>query len=249
MPIKAIIISEKSEGVAILHSFENENAVILKILGEASSIADGVALTDTQRPDLIFLDGRIDGVAFFGQLSKLDFILPKVIMFSGNPCDAVRGFQFNAVDFLLMPIDFNMLMMAMYKVIKRIEMERSLQHQNVGKISRENLNIAKGFVAVSSLDKIELLPMAEILFCKSDGKYTIFNLSDGRKIMSCRNLGEYSKILDENCFFRVHHSYIVNLLHIKQIVKKDGYFCEFINGLTVPVATRRQEDFQRFMKL
>ncbi|MDI1255591.1 MAG: LytTR family DNA-binding domain-containing protein [Flavobacterium sp.] len=249
MPINALIVTEDSSGVVMLRKFEAENAVILKILGEANGANEGAALTSLKRPDLIFLDGSVDATTFFSLLGKLDFNIPKIILISKEPCDAMKAFTYNAIDFILKPIEFNVLMMAMYKVIKRIEMERSLQNQNVEKISGHDLNIAKGFVAVSSLNKIELLPMADILFCKSDGKYTIFFLVGGKKVMSSRNLGEYSKILDYNYFFRVHHSYIVNLLHIVKIVKNEGYFCEFANGSNVPVATRRQEDFQRFMKL
>lgn len=248
MPINAVIVTEDSESIAMLKNFEKENAVILQITGEADGADEGVALADLKRPDLIFLDGKVDAAVFFDQLGKKDFNIPKVIVISTDYCDAVKAFAYNAVDFILKPAGFNVLMMAMYKVIKRIEMERSLQNQNVEKVSGSR-DSGKGFVAVSSLDKIELLQMSDILFCKSEGRYTVFYLSDGRKVTSSRNLGEYSKILDYNFFFRVHNSYIVNLSHIKQIVKKDGYFCEFADGFTVPVATRRQEEFQRFMKL
>ncbi|AWI26745.1 LytR/AlgR family response regulator transcription factor [Flavobacterium pallidum] len=248
MPINSIIVSKDSESIAMLRNFEKENAIILQITGVADGADEGVALTYLKRPDLIFLDGKVDTTLFFNQLGRKEFNIPKVIVISTDYYDAVKAFTYNAVDFILKPAGFNVIMMAMYKVIKRIEMERSLQNQNVEKVSRSS-DSAKGFVAVSSLDKIELLQMSDILFCKSDGRYTVFHLSDGRKVTSSRNLGEYSKILDDNFFFRVHNSYIVNLLHVKQIVKKDGYFCEFAAGLTVPVATRRQEEFQKFMKL
>ncbi|AWA29914.1 DNA-binding response regulator [Flavobacterium magnum] len=249
MPIYAVVVTEDPEGIGLLRKFEEENAVILNIAAEAANVTEGISAIASRRPDLIFLDGSVDVAAFFMQLDKQGFAVPKVIMMSAEAHDAVEAFRHNAVDFIMKPLEFNLLMMSMYKVIRRIEMERAMQKQNVEKVSAEAKNEAKGFVAVSSLDKIELLRMSDILFCKSEGKYTVFHLADGRKIMSSRNLGEYSKILDYNFFFRVHHSYVVNLLHIRQIVKKDGYFCEFANGITVPVATRRQEEFQRFMKL
>ncbi|MNG06220.1 LytTr DNA-binding domain protein [compost metagenome] len=104
-------------------------------------------------------------------------------------------------------------------------------------------------MAVASLEKIELIPMAEISFCKADGKYTVFVLSNGNKIMSSRNLGEYGAILDNSFFFRIHYSYIINIRHISKISKKDGYFCEFSNGAIISVAKRRQDDFNKFIKL
>lgn len=249
MPVNAVIVTEDSNGIATLRRFEAENAVILKILGEANGAVDGAALTALKRPDLVFLDGTVDADEFLNLLGKLEFSIPKLLVISADKCDAMKAFTYNAIDFILKPVGFNVLMMAMYKVIKRIEMERSMQNQNVEKMAGSNLNIVKRFVAVSSLDTIELLLMSDILFCKSDGKYTVFYLADGKKITASRNLGEYSKILDSNYFFRVHHSYIVNMMHITKIVKNEGYFCEFANGSKIPVATRRQEEFQRFMKL
>ena len=129
-------------------------------------------------------------------------------------------------------------------------MERSYQNQKINDINILNsFNQTNEYLAVSSLDKIELIHMSEIIFCKADGKYTYFFMLDGKKIMSSRNLGEYSNILDKNYFFRIHHSYIINLRYIIKISKKDGYFCEFPNGIILPVAKRRQDDFNKFIKL
>jgi len=146
-------------------------------------------------------------------------------------------------------IDFNAIILAVYKVIKRIEMELSYQNQKINGINILNsFNQSNDYVAIASLDKIELIPMSEIISCQANGKYTNFFLLNGNKITSCRNLGEYTTILDNNYFFRMHHSYIINLRHIAKISKKDDYFCELSNGTILPLAKRIQEDFNKFIK-
>ncbi|TEB40559.1 LytTR family transcriptional regulator, partial [Flavobacterium circumlabens] len=101
---------------------------------------------------------------------------------------------------------------AIYKVIKRREMERSYQNHKINSINILNsASQSNDYVAVAFLEKIELIPTADIIFCKADGKHTVFVLLNGTKVMSSRNLGEYSTILDHNYFFRIHHSYIINL--------------------------------------
>jgi two-component system LytT family response regulator len=183
-------------------------------------------------------------------LEQLEFSIPKLVFISARKDYAIKAFKHNAIDFLLKPIDFNAIIIAIYKVIKTREMERSYQNQKINNINILNtVSQTNDYVAVASLEKIELIPMAEIIFCKADGKYTSFILSKGNKIMSSRNLGEYSTILDNNYFFRIHHSYIINLRHIIKISKKDGYFCELSNGTILPVAKRRQDDFNKFIKL
>lgn len=224
--------------------------MIITLLGCSSTIESGVEQIKCLRPNVVFLDISSDDNYFFELLSKLEFNIPKLIFISSNVDVALTAFKYNAVDFIIKPISFNSVIISIYKAIKLIEMERIYQEQKVSTInsinsSNQNVN----YVAISSLDKIELIHMKDIIFCQADGKYTNFHLTDGRKIMSSRNLGEYETILDSNYFFRIHHSYIINLRHISKISKKDGYFCELLNNVALPIAKRRQDDFNKFIKL
>jgi two-component system LytT family response regulator len=249
-PINAIIISEEKDTLTILKNFEEENFMIMKIVGDAFSIIDAIEIIKLKKPDVVFLDIVLKDDVFFEMLEQLEFSIPKLVFISANENYAVKAFKHNAIDFILKPIDFNAIILAAYKVIRRTEMERSYQNQKINNINILNsINQHNEYVAVSSLDKIELIPMSEIIFCQADGKYTNFFLLNGKKIMSSRNLGEYNSILDHNYFFRIHHSYIINIRHIAKISKKDGYFCELSNGTILPVAKRRQEDFNKFIKL
>lgn len=249
-PINAIIISEEKDTITILKNFEEENFMIMKIIGDASCAMDAVSIIKLKKPDVVFLDIILKDDVFFEMLEQLEFSIPKLVLISANENYAVKAFKHNAIDFILKPIDFNAIIIAAYKVIRRKEMELSYQNQKINNINILNsISQPNDYVAVSSLDKIELIPMSEIIFCQADGKYTNFFILNGKKIMSSRNLGEYSTILDNNYFFRIHHSYIINIRQIAKISKKEGYFCELSNGTILPVAKRRQEDFNKFIKL
>lgn len=250
MTINAIVISKEVDTIQIIKKFEEENSMILTVSGTSSTIECGIEQIRTLRPNVVFLDITSEDAIFFELLSKLEFYLPKLIFISSEVSNALTAFKYNAVDFITKPINFNSVIISIYKSIKLIEMERIYQEQKVSTINSINSSVHNvDYVAISSLDKIELIQMKDIIFCQADGKYTNFHLTDGRKIMSSRNLGEYSTILDPNYFFRIHHSYIINLRHITKISKKDGYFCELLNKVTLPIAKRRQDDFNKFIKL
>jgi len=248
-PVKAIIISEEKETMQILKKFAEENPMILEIIGDADSITDGADVIKSTRPDAILLNVILEDDVFFDMLEQLEFSTPKLVLISAEKEYAVKAFQHDAIDFLLKPFDFNAIMLAVYKVIKRREMESSYQNQKINNIILNPVHQSNEYVAVASLEKIELITMEDIIFCKADGKYTVFVLSNGTKTMSSRNLGEYTSILNSSYFFRIHHSYIINLRHVVKISKKDGYFCELSNGAILPVAKRRQDDFNKFIKL
>lgn len=217
------------------------------MVGATNSIEVGLDLIKSLRPNVVFLDVILDSNYLFELLNKIEFNLPKFIFISSDNAYSYTAFQYNAVDFISKPIDFTSLILSIYKSIKLIEMERVYQDYKVNSVNSINQNI--DYIAISSQEKIDLIQMQDIIYCQADGKYTIFHLINGRKITSSRNLGEYNTILDSNYFFRIHHSYVINLKHVIKISKRDGYYCELIGKIILPIAKRRQDDFNKFIKL
>lgn len=248
--IKAIIIESESEVIKKLSNFAEENSVIIEISDHCDNFIDGIEIIKKQKPDLVFLDPTDENLASFDLLKELDFNIPKFIFISDDKNKAFEAYQYNAVDFLLKSLNFNTLIISLYKVIKLIEMELSFQNQKLNQINSFGTeSSSNGFIAISSSDKIDLIKIEEILYCKADGKYTEFILINKQKILSSKNLGEFSPVLLNNHFFRIHHSYVVNVKQILKITKKDGLYCEFPHGISLPVAKRRQEEFVKFLKL
>lgn len=248
--IKALLIDDDLDAIQQIKKFGEENAVIISVCGYSNTLQESIEFIKEAKPELIFFNPSIENLAHFNLLKELDFNIPKFIFISKDEKDAFQAFKHNAIDFLKKPLDFNDLIVSLYKVIKNIEMEISFQDQKLNQINSINsTNQNNGFLAISSTDKIELIKVDDIVFCRADGKYTEFVLSNGTKILSSKNLGEYNNVLTYNYFFRIHHSYVINIKHISKITKKDGLYCEFTNGVALPIAKRRQEEFIKFIKL
>lgn len=246
--LKVIVIDIEIETIKLLKQFEKENTVLLIIITIIPDCSFLVDLVNENKPDLLIVS--LDNVSFNPNiLNTISVHKPKILFLSKDKTDAYNAFKYNGLDFLLRPIDYNDLIISLYKTVKFIEMESIYQDDKVGKIKALNvLHQNSDYVAISSVDKIELLKIDDIIFCKADGKYTEFYDNKDTKIVSSRNLGEYASLLENN-FFRIHHSYIVNIKYLVKIIKKDGLYCEFSNGHVLPVAKRRQEEFVKFIKL
>ncbi len=248
--IKAFVIEEEVESLQILQKFAEDNSILISICGFKDNLEESKDLINRHKPELIFINAKDENLKFFHVFNNIDFVVPKIILMSQNIDKAYKAFQLNAVGFLLKPLDFKDIITSVYKALKFREMELSFQKLQVQKIDAINsLNEEKKYVAISSMDKIDLVKTETIVYCKADGKYTEFILEDGNKILSTKNLGEYTQILNQNYFFRIHHSYVINIKHIVKISKKDGYICEFPNGLILPVAKRRMDAFAKFINL
>jgi two-component system LytT family response regulator len=151
----------------------------------------------------------------------------------------------------LKPLIMAEVILAVSKIVKKIEKDDFIDLNISSEVDHLNLKSKlRGYVAIASIDEISFLKMEDIMFCKADGRYTRFYLANGTSCMSSRNIGDYEdRILDESCFFRIHNSYIINMRFVARINKREGISCEMINGLSIPISKRRQDDFSKFMGL
>ena len=117
-------------------------------------------------------------------------------------------------------------------------------------IVKSQEKLIRDYVAIATIEEIYFIKMNEIIYCKSDGRYTIFYLQNGKVSISSKNLGDYeSRVLDKSSFFRIHNSFIINMRFLVRIIKTDGNSCEMENGAIIPISKRRLEEFNRYINL
>lgn len=91
----------------------------------------------------------------------------------------------------------------------------------------------------------------EIIYCQSDGNYTVIYFENHEKRMFTKSLKDVCKILPEYMFFRIHHRYVINLSFATKFIEH-GSEQEVIlfSGINLPVSRRKKSDFMsRFMKI
>jgi two-component system LytT family response regulator len=91
------------------------------------------------------------------------------------------------------------------------------------------------------MEGLQLVPVSSIISCASEGNYTIFLMKDKHKIVVSRSLKEVEEMLTEHSFFRVHHSYIVNMNEIEKFIKTDGGYLIMSDGSMVDVSRSKKE--------
>jgi two-component system LytT family response regulator len=92
------------------------------------------------------------------------------------------------------------------------------------------------------------LELQDIIFCQSTGSYTTFYLTGKRKITSSYTLKLYDELLVDNHFFRVHKSFLINLIHLKMYRKGEGGTAVLTEDHEVEVSRRNKEDFIKIFK-
>lgn len=242
-----VIIDDEISNLKLLKHFIANLLPNLKIIGEANNVEEGISTIISVKPEILFLDIQLNDKNAFDILNNLDLGEFEIIFVTAYEDYALKAFKYNAIDYVLKPIIIDDLVLATNKCIRRIEEKKSflIKEHN---LEKKKASCSSKFLSIPSINKVNLIKVEDIIFCKSDGRYTSFYLKNNEEIIACKNLGQFEEILDDTLFFRIHHSYIINLNHLISITKKAGYYCEMINNISLPIAKRRQESLRSFLK-
>jgi two-component system, LytTR family, response regulator len=196
------------------------------------------------QPDILFLDIQMpqkSGLDMLAELSERNF---EVIFVTAHDEYMLQALQFSAVDYLMKPVDEDRLVEAVQRVRKRLKHDvvtgqtEALLY-NINKVGspmemRLCLPTLKGFTIV----KLE-----DIVYCEAQRSYTIFRLSNNKTIMISKPLFDYDRLLAGTVFLRIHKSFLINLLHVKEYMRGEGGTVIMSNGMEIEVSRRKKEQF------
>jgi two-component system, LytTR family, response regulator len=247
---KAIIIDDESDARDTLSVLLKDYCPEIELLSAEKDLPSGVKSIYKLKPDVVFLD--IEMPEYSG-LEILEFFDPEHIYFqiiftTAYSEYAVQAFELAAVDYLLKPIQINLLQLAVQKLKNKQSQDSSANRlsalKNIMSPNNEPLRIvlpvADGFNFIQSND---------IVYLKADRSYTDFYLKNGSCITVSKNLKEYDDLLNHRNFFRIHRSYLINMNEITQYLKRDGGFVVVSNGAHIPIASDRKTDFLANFKI
>jgi two-component system, LytTR family, response regulator len=217
------------------------------ISGEAESVASGLKVILSTHPDLALLDIQMGDGTGFDLLNSLPVIDFKIIFITAYDHYAVQAFRFSAVDYLLKPVNPELLVEAVGRAGQLIQEHHNLQmvalQENLRNIEHQNKKII-----LKTTENIYLLGLKDIISCESDNNYTSVFTTDGEKILVSKTLKEYDNLLTGCGFYRVHKSFLINLAHIKRFEKQDGGYIVLTNDLKIPVASRKRDEMLELLE-
>lgn len=231
--IRAVIIDDIPEAVAVLKSDLENYCVNIDVIGTADGVVSGAKVIKELKPDLVFLDIQMKDGSGFDLLEILTDVNFKLIFTTASDEYAVKAFKFSAVDYLLKPIDPDELMDA----VSRVEgQDKPAQRID---LLKENFVKTKR-IALNTLEKIHIVNVEEILRCESNINYTMFYFTDNSKLLVTKTLKEFDSLLSGHNFIRVHQSHLINTHFIKEFLKSAGEIV-MKDGTRVPVSTRKKQ--------
>ena len=237
--IRAIIVDDEKHCREELSGILKLTATDIEVVAEAANVREAVILIEKFRPDLLFLDISLGDGFGFDVLEKVGYREFRVIFITAHDQYAIRAFRFNALDYILKPVDRDTVAEAINKV--RIQpLFSSGFEERFDSLIQKNQHTRRK-IALPAFESITMVNISDIIRCASDGNYTTFFTLKGNPIVVSRSIKEYDELLTPMNFFRVHQSHLVNLNYVHQFLKEDGGILVMEDGSKVEVSRRRKE--------
>lgn len=240
--LRAIIIDDEEDARYLLRKALNEHfADSVEVVAEADGFKKGLQLLQNTLCDVAFLDIKMPDGTGFDILQNLSEYQFAVVFITAFDRFAIKAFEFSAVGYLVKPFKSNDLI----KTVERVIDQQIKQKQSASpyKILLENYSeqrIRK--IVVPNTDGFTVLLLDEVLYVNSVRNYSEFYLSNQTRVLTSKPLIYYESLLSEHGFFRIHHSYLINLGHLKAFVRSEGGAVKMANGDLLPVSRQKKAE-------
>lgn len=244
--ITAILIDDERKALAILKNKIERLCPNISIIGETKSPTEGLNLIKQLKPQLVFLDIAMPEMSGFDLLKEIKNPDFEIIFATAFDNYAIEAIDHCAIGYLVKPIDNQDLVKTVNKAIQNINDKTALEKN---KLLIENLGVLKlqnQKIVIPSQEGLEFVKISDIVCCEGTNGYTTIHLPYKKTILSSNSIGHFNKLLENQNFYLVHKSHLINLDYIEKYLN-EGYVI-LTNNIKIPVSRNRRTDFLESLK-
>jgi two-component system LytT family response regulator len=260
--LKTIIVDDEPLALNLLKTYLGRHPSI-DIVAECQNGRQAISRTHELQPELMFLDIQMPGLTGFDVIKNLQAdTMPLVVFITAYDQYALEAFDVHAVDYLLKPLDEDLLGRAIERCKNRIvhktatnnkpeiiEVIRKLGSEYVrpslfphdtSEADSEDESSSKqnwGKIIVKDRDVINLIDQEDIDWIDAAGDYMCIHVL-GETLIMRSTLKALLAQLDPALFQRVHRSTIANLTRVQKIIPcaKGEYYLQLGDNQQVKVS-------------
>ncbi|WP_026952398.1 LytR/AlgR family response regulator transcription factor [Algoriphagus mannitolivorans] len=227
--IRVALVDDEPKSILSLEWEIQRTVKEVEIVGKFREAEEAIHKLPELNVDCVFLDismPKMDGFRFLEYFPNRDFEVVFVTAYAEHAIQAIRE---RAFDYLLKPVE-------------NADLERVLERISTKKNQKESRKIS-----INRDDQLILIDPEEVLYCESEGSYSqVTTLKDG-KILVSKRLKLLEDVFSGLAFFRIHHSFLINLKWVKAYEKSTGKVV-LEGGIKLPVSRLKRPGFIEALK-
>lgn len=247
--IKTILVDDEPRGLSSLRKLLEFNCPELEIIAACNSADEARQKIEQLKPQLVFLDIAMPEKTGFDLLHELGEIPFEIIFVTAHNDFMLQAFRFSAVDYLLKPVEDNLLIEAVKRAARKIgekSTNSNLETLLFNLQSREGGQKLK--MCIPSIKGFQVIKLSEIIYCEASGNYTNFHFTERPLICASKPIHEYETLLEDCGFVRIHKTFLINMEHVKEYQRGEGGYVIMSNGAQVEVSRRKKDLLMTKMK-
>lgn len=207
--MKVIIVDDEAPSRAELRKLLSIHPAV-EVAGEASGVAEALELSAAVRPDLVFLDVQLRGESGFDFVGRAPVPAPGIVFVTAHDRYAVRGFECEAIDYLLKPVHPARLAESLRR------MERRVPSPSVAPAPPPRAR-AGDLVFLKTDHGARFVPWKDIRVITTEGNYTRVTLTQGDAGLMLRPLKDWQDLAPEGRFIQLRRTSLVDPTWIREI--------------------------------
>lgn len=185
---------------------------------------DGITADYKGEFDIILMDIQmkfVDGMTAAEEIRKMDSEV--VIMFITNMTQyAIRGYQVDALDYILKPVSYFAFSQKLKRAIERINRRKA------------------AYITLQVKGGILRLMISDIYYVESEGHNLIWHTRKG-DYQASGTMKYAEELLSKYAFFRGNHCYLINLEHVEGMQEK----CAIVKGERLQISRPKMNQFMQ----
>lgn len=246
--INAIIIDDELNALHVLELQLKSYCPKVNILKLCEGGEEGIAAILSLSPDLIFLDIEMPIANGFDVIEATKHMAYKVIFTTAYDQFAIKAFKYSAIDYLLKPIDIEELKSAVEKANKNDVTDFHKKLEVLYDQLKLNTQNKPKKMAIPVGEGFEMVAFQNIIRCESESNYTIIFINDNRKAILAKTLKDVEEMIQDDSFYRVHNSHLINLNYVKRYYKNDGGYVVMEDGTQINISRFKKDEFYELLK-
>lgn len=198
----------------------------LKLMGQCKNGYEAIEVISKNDVDLIFLDINMPDLTGVEMMNSIPNP-PMVVFTTAYPDYALKGFELNAVDYLLKPISYEKFLLASQKAYKLFSMSET-----------KDESVNEEYIYVKSEKKLVRVDFNDITYIEGLKDYIRIHTSK-TKLIAYLSLNKLKDSLPSDKFIQVHKSFIISMNSVTSI---DNNLIH-INNDFIPIGRAYRSEF------
>lgn len=230
MQLKCVLIDDEPLALEVLKQYIAQFPT-LQLLQQFTDAVEGAEFLKDHPVDLLFVDINMPDLRGTDLVRGLEQ-KPMVIFTTAYKNYAVEGFDLDAVDYLVKPVELDRFARAIQKATEYYQFKKAAKQDTDSLYVRSEYQLVK-------------ILLRDIEYIESVEDYLKIYITNGRPIMTLMTMKAVLEKLPVDQFSRIHRSYIVPLAKIRTIVNRK---ITLHSGMELPVSSSYLEVVKSWMK-